>query len=733
MCELEIRGQAKLFLKHLEDENLEKAREIIFKHKQVLQYNLGLAKFTPLLPRIRFSRKIPNNFNALKMIISTAYDIYSEENNVNELIFFAAAKCALTKLEYCVKNCSDVNQTRDGDNILMFMIKYGNLVDVNFVKCLKIVIEAGVEIDKNDYFSHNPISFVTSLLKESKRKQNSILSENLNKSLELLETTKDNRPTNETLQTKLFRSLTNDDDDTFARLSFTPDLEILNSDDGNCTLLQLCCQKGFEKSARFLIEKGANLTKTTARNQQTPLEIAARRNYKTIFDMLLAPKKIQIGEQLFITFLHNRPKHIKQNYFNKILKYEGLDLNIRSSNGNTPLHYAIIFSCSEAVEVLLKRGASLTVQNKSQKCALDYISLEDLEKHFDNCLRLDTYYNVDNGKYKVAINYQPLIGDSELVIVTKICTSPKLQPLLNHPLVSSFADVKWKLVEPLYKKLFVFQVLFYITTVIVLLNFNNLKHFNLLLASIYSVRVALTFNWSHNKCQEIVDISIVTCLIVTNFLKNYETFALIVVMLITISFQLFWKLSPNFSVFHTILTSIAVYAFSYLFYVLTLTFVSRATYYMHLFFIFDNDTASALNINILQSIKLIISQFYFLYVFGMVVSALSFMVINSLAHLQKNVPKLIQNSYENFNLKSTLIFLANAEKFWLKWGFVDNPLLFAKARLNGEKPQKHKYMNYFINLNKFSSEDLICVKLDKENVKKFRNFVTKKHNVNKST
>ncbi|WP_241834201.1 ankyrin repeat domain-containing protein, partial [Klebsiella pneumoniae] len=88
-------------------------------------------------------------------------------------------------------------------------------------------------------------------------------------------------------------------------------LKLVDADDGNNTFLQLCCEKNLKEAAKFLIQKGVDVCKTTERNPKTPLELAARRNHPEIFEAILNPNTIVIDEPLFLIFLRGRPKHIK--------------------------------------------------------------------------------------------------------------------------------------------------------------------------------------------------------------------------------------------------------------------------------------------------------------------------------------------------------------------------------------------------------------------------------------
>jgi ankyrin repeat protein len=783
--ESQVREQTKIVLHHLEKSEIEEAQQIILNNKEILHYNFGLINFVPLIPRVRFSKIIPKNHDALKMVIDTGFQIFSNEDNVHELLFFAAAKCNIEKLTYCVTkilqdNPSDINQVREGDTALMFLIKYGNIADENCPECVKILIDAGIDVNRNDYFSHNPILFLFKLYRRYDERFPKVhrVIQNLRKCIELLLETgaintdfikiedtnlstklknlqfdcfgSDARVATEEKPTdKLFKYLINGNEHSFIKSKEVP--EWLDADDGNNTFLQLCCEKNLKKAASFLIEKGADLCKTTDRNPKTPLELAARRNHLEIFEALLKTNKIVIDEALFRTFLRNRPKHIKAKYFDEILKYKNLDLNTRSNNGNTPLHYAIMFSSREANQALLQRGASHTVKNDSDKCPLDYISPEDLEQYLNMCVLPDSYTDFDNGKYEVALNYRSLITmnestHSELTVVEKVCNNPKLFHLLNHPIMSSFIDIKWKLVEPLYKKLFVFHLVFYLISIFAFINLSKLLLF--CLAIIYFVKIAVTSSWKNNKLHEIVDTVIAAIMlfsvVVTSNVIIYHL-GIIATIFMAFSCHLFWRFSPNFAHFHAIMINILSHLFSYLSYIFILTLFFGAASYIFWLTQYDDsglDKNFDNYVHFFNDVKMLLTHFYLLYVFGVFVSIVIIMsIIDSVAYLQENAQQ-IRTSFQILGYKNILIFLKMAEDFHSSFGVIKNPQIFdeqyfkdndEKIKSVGEKTSKkerkvqknrNKFLiNFYINTNKFSFEKLLSIRLEYANMVKIKKLV----------
>lgn len=765
--EIITREKTKLVLKYLEESNFENAKQVILNHPEILNYNFGLNNYVSLIPKILVSNTILKKNESLKLVVNCGFEISCEKDNHNDLLFFAAAKCDVEKLKYSVqkilqKDPRQINQVREGNSALIFLIKYGNHEHQDLSQCVKILIEAGINVNKQDYLLNTPIKL---LLNKLLKQKNDKITENLKKCIQLLLDTnsidldliktnlQEQFQTSETVSRqkenntkeddigKLFKLLLNGDEEAFKKSVLT--LKQLNADDGYNTFLQLCCEKNFKTTAKFLIENGANLTKTTERNHQTPLEIAARRNHTEIFDALLSTNKIIIDENLFLTFLYQRPKHIKAKYFDEILKHKYLDTDIKAKNGNTPLHYAIIFSSTEAISALLKRGASLTVQNDQKKCPLDYINAKDLENYLDNCILPDTYIDKNNGKYNLGLNYQSLVETedhcvkSELTVIDKISNSNELSNLLNHALISSFIDIKWKLVKPFYTKLFVFNLFFYFVSVLSLFNLKWFNYLALGLNFMYSIKIAFFFDWKSNKLHQIVDILMVATLVfsnqcITNFSNIFRYFlGLTALVLILSSLHLFWRYEPTFSYFYSILIFILKRLLPCLSYIFILTLFGSAVSYI--FFLIQNDNENSTNdksVLFLIDTIILLARFYMLCAFGVFTSVLVLMIMSNFSL------KMLENSKSQFLVMSkinVLTFLKNVEQFYMRFSnLIESPLIFEENpekninKQTEKKKVKNKnnfIVNYLVNVNKFSFKKLLPVTLSDDNVIRIKNSI----------
>ncbi|KAH0811281.1 hypothetical protein GEV33_011508 [Tenebrio molitor] len=367
----------------------------------------------------------------------------NKENDKSDLLFYASAQFDLIKIRTILKELEtntdsfvqDITQTRCSDSVIVFALKYGDITKNDFYNCIKELTEAGIDINRLDFKGKSAIDLIALFYKQYKNNATmSMILKNvatlfLEKGLYAI----DNKDTAIVLKndmklvlpndgfvsgdgkTHLFRCIMKNDTKSF--LNFQELQKYVNVDDSENTLLQFASKRSDNMLpvVQHLLKNGADPNKVTPRNKLTPLELAAKNNNQKIFEELLKHVDTKITQENFNNFVRWRLKPMKGKLFKSLLESDKIEPQFTyDRSGNTALHYAVSFSHKEAIQKLLKRNSSLIVKNKLNKCVLDMIDPEDLEKHFDSCLVLDNYapYFSDIN-YKMRFRFNCLVDSQE--------------------------------------------------------------------------------------------------------------------------------------------------------------------------------------------------------------------------------------------------------------------------------------------------------------------------------
>ncbi len=308
----------------------------------------------------------------------------------------------------------------------------------------------------------------------------------------------------------LFTFLRNRDIKTFLS-SIKANRSSLEYDDGSYTYLQYSCRYGLLQVVRTLLDLGANPNNYCEKNQKTPVMIAAEMGYYEIVCILAETNTISFEPVNDQTVLHallnglldcyNEPNRLVElgsseeeqigNYY-KCLEYllsnvshQKLDLNYPDDKGNTALHYAVRLNDSKIIGMLLTSGAYVGFRNVMGDMPVKYINANIIKEVLDNSIvtngkhSCETDYEiiykyhllaplkVFDSSSKIA-EYRPELGTSsdskyEIVAETEplveMSTVPELRPLLKHPLLTAFLNLKWYMI----RKWFYINVLFYVS------------------------------------------------------------------------------------------------------------------------------------------------------------------------------------------------------------------------------------------------------------------------------
>lgn len=496
-----------ILLEHVRNNDIEKIKHTIHEHNELISFKYPHPYFKSIIPIARFNLYRQVNYKTVETLIDIGFQIYNAANKIDELIFFAAASGHTEKLvevlDIMKKDCPEsINNTREGDTALMFLIKYGNAASEHFTQSARILIEAGIDVNIPDYSNCSPIVRAAYLYhihsKKPPREHNHFLLESFKDLIETLlnkngvdidshrwyeKTAREYISLNNlhnvsrypkykpgknlSVKSKLFSLTIAKNED---RLVDLKGVETYDLDDGENTLLQLACMLKLETAVKHFLKRGANPNLTTSRNKDHPLEMAAKRNHHNIFEILLNWKTTTIDEGLYDHFALYKGNKIKEKYFISLLHSKKLNVDLACKNGNTPLHYAAVFSEHEAVLSLLHRGASLVVENKSKERPIDYVDPRILRKFVNECIQPKATQNIYHKKSTLSFNYEFLLKNerntpgneetfveiedidtifanknfvSETEVALTLSEFQEMRHLLKHPVISSFLYVKW--------------------------------------------------------------------------------------------------------------------------------------------------------------------------------------------------------------------------------------------------------------------------------------------------
>lgn len=524
---LEIHNQ---LLEYVKSNDIEKIRHTINEHNELLTMKYPHPYFKSIIPIARFNFFRLIDMKTMKTLIQLGFQINSAANRTDELIFFAAAIGHKEKLkdvlEFIRCNCPEMlNNTREGDTALMFLIKYGDPTTPEFVECAKILVHANIDVNIPDYTNCSPIVRAAYLYHTHEKKPKSVDNDlflasfreivkiilykgsvdldshkwyektakeyiTLNNICQIPKQAKIKGAKHNNVKSKLFSSVIAKQEKKIVNIK---KVKTYNLDDGENTLLQLAVILKLEATVKFFLKRGADPNKTTKRNKDTPLEMAAKRNHYNIFEVLLNSKATTITQEIYNYFAINRGNKIKEKYFKALLHSPKLNVDVICKCGNTPLHYAAKFSDNEAVLDLLKRGASLVVENNSGEKPIDYIDPRVMKKFIDQCVESKTSLSIYHKKSVLTFNYQFLLKNqrenvesnrdsfveiedidrdsllkqerfaSETEVALTISEFPEMRNLLKHPVISSFLYVKWYKIKAFFYVVMLFHAWCYLS------------------------------------------------------------------------------------------------------------------------------------------------------------------------------------------------------------------------------------------------------------------------------
>ncbi|KAJ8971296.1 hypothetical protein NQ314_000773 [Rhamnusium bicolor] len=515
-------------------EDIEKIRAILENNKKLINYqHCKDNKLRSLLHIVKYNSKLPYEFK--QKIVNTIVDVgyklfnFSADNCVTEnchALFFVAAKGDYAKLKEIVeyfKGIDDVGKlhcTKEGDTLLSFMVKFGDYTQENYLKCFKLLVDEKIDFQRIDYYKNSIKDVIEKekkfLIKIGNRNE---YYQNLTKIEEIITENSDAVDSVEkcnsvflTIMNKnqLFNSIINNGSNFKALLKHN--LDLVDSDDGENTLLQLAIIKNNLEITKELLQNGANPNhKVEGRNEEVPLILAAKLNRDKIFQELLENQHLKTTNDMFVKFV----SEIKPKFLNYLLESSTLNVDFQFRN-KTPLYYAIIRKNRKAVQSLLQRGARLT------KNCLSNINPKDLEEYFNSCIKFDSFKDdMEENDYKAFLVFdffikcndksseskltttesevegevtEKLIADdkfeSEIEAIRKIGSNKRLKYLLEHPLIYIFILLKWYRVRYYYFAFVFLKIIFY-SIIVCLVTTGSHNHY--ILSSVLLIQFSLTY------------------------------------------------------------------------------------------------------------------------------------------------------------------------------------------------------------------------------------------------
>uniref|UniRef100_A0A6P7GLG9 Transient receptor potential cation channel protein painless-like n=1 Tax=Diabrotica virgifera virgifera TaxID=50390 RepID=A0A6P7GLG9_DIAVI len=473
----------------------------------------------------------------VKLLIDLGADVRYQDENQWEALHYAAERADYFVLKVIIDKLKErkfhLNEVlAQGSNALHILIRHGNKNSKDFVKCAKLLIDEGINVNLADNKMMTPILWaakkdlndIIKVILDYSRVSVDIDSHNsrgrtardLITAGNLYDGSLPDKGDNNNLNgiplkeispkgaDSLFELIRLNQENDFLNCDSEMIGDLVNSENGNQTLLQLACKVGNKRIVKHLLEKGADKNKTTSSKKETPLEITAEYGFHEIFEILINKYENddQIPQSVLPILLKNydSPKFPEINWklccdhFLKKIKYNRnlYDINGRDASGNTPLHYAIRYGDTVIINKLLDVGASLGSKNNFGFMPVQDLEPELLEAHLDNCVQFDLKGKKEKEDFTITLNYRTLVppakeilnpdaevgrnsGNKELVheteVISYMSTAPEFKHLLMHPVIVSFLYMKWHRTRWLFFTNLAFYVAFCASLVIYIFSY----------------------------------------------------------------------------------------------------------------------------------------------------------------------------------------------------------------------------------------------------------------------
>lgn len=260
------------------------------------------------------------------------------------------------------------------------------------------------------------------------------------------------------------------------------------------TLLIAACSKDLTNATEKLINLGAdvNYCITTEDETESALKSAvARGHWKCLAALLKSPVLDINGVPSLPIVVKNMGQNLTKDKteagfkkcFEILMKQQSIDVNQCDSADCTALHYSVKCRNSPATLELLKKGAYIGMQNKAGQLAISDIDAKVLKKHLDSCITTNGLRPSDEDfelefDYKNFTSHRKDRNDekivNEMATIAFIAKSEDLKELIMHPLIVSYANLRWRRLSLYFYINFMLCACWGLTTIAyILIYYNN--------------------------------------------------------------------------------------------------------------------------------------------------------------------------------------------------------------------------------------------------------------------
>ncbi|XP_064547054.1 transient receptor potential cation channel protein painless [Drosophila montana] len=401
---------------------------------------------------------------------------------------------------------------------------------------------------------------------------------------------------------RLLRQLRDGDESQFEQLLAEHQLNISDKDnlrnanqEQYLPLLLESIKRGKQRAFEALLNTGININGKARGEATTPLELAIIwGNWRALEKLLQHPElKLAARSKLFnavISRLEEQPLDDfcdHQRCFELLLASDRVDINEVDDSGQVALYYAVKYRNERAVRALLQHGAYIGTRSTFEELAIQEMSPELLEQHFDSCITTNAQKAGDQN-FEIVINYMNLIRqrqqsptpapaqsgkmrasqlEDEMTPIAYIAKSKELRHLLQHPLISSFLFLKWHRLSVIFYVNFLLYTLFTASIIShTLLKFHESEHtaltalfglftwlgiaYLIIREIIQFLMAPLLYFWSLTNLMELllIVLSMLTCIESSYDKETQRVLAVFTILLVALEFCLLVGSLPVLSI-----------------------------------------------------------------------------------------------------------------------------------------------------------------------------------------